>query len=294
MSADLFTLDLDDEPAALAIVPLALDDPPAVEVLPPGFEIPALAVFAPNVALRRAVDGCTAAVLAVDVAAPGGLALADAAVLDLRGAVKAIEAHFEAPKAEANARHKRLTSLLGEWTKHPTEALATVGRRMIDEQSRLATVAAAAARAAQAQADAAAKAQAQAATQAAVSAGASAAVVEQLQQRAQTATAPPVAAAIPAPLKSTGTAKTWKARLSGTPAEAEPNPEIEDLTDAQRLGVLQLCKGITDGKIPISAIGSLNWSYLNKRADAERTAFAIAGFEAFEHVAPKAKPASRR
>lgn len=269
----------------------------AVEVLPPDFKLPALTQFVPDLRLRRAADGLAATALAIDVTNEVGLKRADATLVQLRGSIKAIEADFEEPTGLAYRLHKRLTGMLGEWLTGPRTAADTVARRVVAETARLDGIAEAQRVKDQAEADARAKANAAQAATSAKASGAPPAVVEQLKQQAKTATAPPVAARTAAPLASTGTTKGWKARLAGTPADAaEPNPDVKDLTEPQRRAILRLCGAIAEGKAPIAVLKTLDWAYLNKRADSEKTELAasIPGLEAFEYVAPRAKPGARK
>jgi hypothetical protein len=92
----------------------------------------------------------------------------------------------------------------------------------------------------------------------------------------------------PPKLQGSSVVTTWKARIKGTPGSDDANPEIEDLTPAQRLQVLALLKAILDGSAPIAAI-ILNYPYLNKRAKADKSTLAIPGIEAFEEGGIRSK-----
>lgn len=60
--------------------------------------------------------------------------------------------------------------------------------------------------------------------------------------------------------------------------------------------VVALLRKVVQEQVPIEAIVSLNWSYLNDRAVGEQKDLAVnvPGIEAYEDVAPKAKPVSRK
>jgi len=119
-------------------------------------------------------------------------------------------------------------------------------------------------------------------------------IVEELRREAATATAPPVMVPDLEPpiLRSSSTVTTWKARLVGTSADAEPNPEVVALTPAQRLQVFALLRDILDGKAPLGAI-ELNWKYLNARAKADRKTMSIAGVEPYQDTGLRAKSGRR-
>lgn len=267
-----------------------------VEVMPPEFNLPALVQFVPNAALRVSADALAAEALAIDVTVAGGVQRADAVLVNLRGAIKGAEAHFEDPTSRANRVHKWLTTTLGTWLSGPRAAAATVGKRIVDEQIRQDAVAARSRVDAQALADQQARENAGRAAEAADKALAPPEVVEKLKQEARTGSAPPVSLPTAAPLKSTTVAKSWKARFAGTTPGAEHHPLVKDLTDAQRLQLIELLKDVIAGRAPIAVLKELNWSYMDDLAVGEQSGLGqrIHGIEAFEYVAPKAKPVSRK
>lgn len=288
-------LAIEPEPAIapateMAFAPLAL-----VEILPADFRLPALIKFVPNPALRVAAEESASYAMAVAVEGPDGLKRADLALAALRASVKAIDEHFEEPTAIANQLHKRLTTVRGEWQASGKTAIETVGRRVWSEQRRLDELAAAERRKAQDEADRQAREVAQREVEAAAKAKAPAPVVEELKRQAETATAPPVAQSASAPpaLRNSSTVTTWKARIVGTPGSDEPNPEMATLSAAQRLHVFELLAAIVEGKAPLAAI-ALDWSYLNKRAKADKSTLAIPGIEAFEEGGVRAKGSRSR
>jgi hypothetical protein len=89
-------------------------------------------------------------------------------------------------------------------------------------------------------------------------------------------------------MRGTSAVTTWKARLVGTAADAEPNPKVADLTLSQRAKLFDLLRAIIDGKAPITAI-EFNWSVLNTRAKSDKSTLAIAGIEAFADGGVRAK-----
>jgi hypothetical protein len=281
-STDDLELELESEvdaPAAgQALISSAL-----VEVLPADFPLPLLARFIPNQALRTAVVEASHTALSVEVAGADGLTKADEAMGVLRACIKDVEAHFEDPTKVANDLHKRLTGLRAEWTRDGAEALKTVGQRVFTEAERLRAIDADDRRRAQAEEDRKAKDRAAQEAEQAAQQGAPAEVVQEMQEQAKAATAPPVArpSSVGGGLRNSSVTKSWKARIVGTPAEAEPNPSTTELTPAQRPQVMALLKAILEGRAPIAAI-DLNWSYLNKRAGADKSAIGIPGIEAFQ------------
>jgi hypothetical protein len=271
---------------------VALARVPLMDVLPVDFALPALIRFVPDVRLRAAADEATAYALGIAVTGADGLQKADVAVTALKASLKAIEEHFAEPTDTANQLHKRLTGMRSEWVTNGKTAAESVGRRIWTEQRRLAEIEAAERRRVQEEEDKKAREKARQEMEAARAAQAPAAVVKEMQRQAETATAPPVAstASAPPPLKSSSVVTTWKARIAGTPGSDDPNPEIEALSPAQRIQVLALLKAILDGSAPLAAI-QVNWTYLSKRAKADKSTLAIAGIEAFEDGGIRSKGA---
>jgi len=269
------------EPAALA---------PLVEVLGADFPLPRLIRFCPDPRLKLALDQAVAYALAVNVSEPDGLMRADVALATVRTSLKAIAEHFEEPKDLANRVHKRITTTLSDWCEPGDTAVRTVGRRIAVEQSRLAQIAAEARRKAQEEEDRKARELARKKAEDAAKQKAPAPVVEQMRREAETVTAPPVppAASEPAPLRSSTVVKPWKARVAGSPADAEPNPEIGEMTPAQLAQVKVLLKAILEDRAPLTAI-EINWSTLNARAKSDKSTLAIPGIEAFQDVGVRAK-----
>lgn len=295
-------LAIEPEPSGDVIAPVAL-----MEVLPADFKLPALIKFIPNPALRAHADQAATYALGVKVEGAEGLQRADLALSALRATLKVIDEHLEEPISIANGLHKRLTSVRSEWQAQGSAAVKTVGNRIFLEQRRLETIAADERRAAQAEADRLAREAAQREAAAAEKAKAPAPIVEELKRQAETVTAPPIAApAAVAPLRSSTTVTTWKARLAGTPGADDANPCTEALSPVQRLAAFHLVVNVAaqlarDLKLtlepdylakchgaPLAAI-EISWSYLNKRAKADKSTLAIAGIEAFEEGSVRAK-----
>jgi hypothetical protein len=280
-------IDLDSDPADVPTLAL-------MQILDADFPLPTLIRFVPDVRLKQAVDEATAYALSVKVEGADGVQRADLALTALQTSLKAIEEHFKEAAQIADDLHKRITGTRAEWLAAGKAAKATVGGRLATEQRRLDAIAAEAKRKAQAEADRAAREVARREAEAAEKAKAPAPVVEELKRQAETITAPPVAAQVVAPtLRGSTVVTTWKARIAGTPADAEPNPEIKDLTPGQRLQVFELLKGILDGRAPIAAI-ALDWSYLNRRAGADKSTMQIPGLEPFKQDGTRAKGSRAR
>jgi len=303
------TPELDIDPAELGIEPdpvLGIEPEPEpvaavvaapvmalAEILPADFPLPALVRFVPDVRLQVALTAAVARATDIDVTTQGGLALADAALADVRNGVKAITTHFDEPAELANRLHKSITSTRSQWTSPGAECVSLVGGRIAREQRRLEDIAAAARREQQRLADEQTRAEALERAKAVAAQGAPAQVVERMQAEAVTVKAAPVPVVAAAPaLKSTTVTKTWKARITGTPADAEPNPETSELTGDQKAQIYALLAAIIAGHQPIALI-SLDWSVLNARAKAEKGTLAIPGIEAYEDLGTRSKPGRR-
>jgi hypothetical protein len=286
---------LTDEPATETRQPPAPPaEPPAVslmEILPPDFPLPGLIRFVPNVALRAALDEAARYALAVDIKGGDGLKRADVALTAVRASQKAVEEHFADPREIANRLHKGITSTLAEWLEPGRQALATVGERIKGEHRRLQAIEAEARRKAQEEENRKAREEFAARAREAEQSKAPAAVVQQLQREAETAVAPPVqappTAAAPV-LKGSTVVENWTATIAGTPRDADQAPDIEALSDAQKVEVLKLLKAILDTRAPLACI-ALNWSYLRKRAKADKSTLAIPGVESYDAGGVRAK-----
>lgn len=277
-----------------AVVPLVAI--PLVEVLPADFPLPTLIRFVPNVALLHAAQQAAAYALAVDVTGPEGIARADLALAALKESQKAITEHFVDPVDIANRLHKRLTGLRSEWSEPGEQATKTVGARVWTEKRRLDGIAAEERRKAQEAEDAKARAAAALEAEAAEKNQAPPQVVEELKRRVETATAPPVAPPIAAPtMKSNSVVTTWKARLKGTPADAEPNPKIAEMSPRQLEAVREAMRAVLENRsgATITAF-DICWSVVNSRAKADKQTFNIPGFEAFEEGSVRSKGVRRR
>jgi hypothetical protein len=263
---------------------------PLMDVLPADFPLPALIRFVPDVRLKAAANAATAYLLSLDVTGPDGLQRADLALSAERDTRKAIEAHFADPADIANKLHKRLTGLRGEWCEPGESANKLVGRRVWAEKQRLDALAAEERRKEQEKADADAREKARREADAAAKAKAPEPVIQQLREQAETATAAPVPVstfAAPKLARST-TVTTWKCRLVGTPADADPNPEMEKLTPAQKARVLKLMAAVTDGRAPINCF-AIDWSYMNGRVRKEEATLDIPEIEPFADGGVRAK-----
>lgn len=270
-----------------ALVPM-----PLVDILPADVDLPALTRFVPSLAYREAAAHAASQALAVAVAGAEGLQAADVALTAVRAAQTALVEHFAEPVEIAHKLHKRLTTLRAEWSQPGEEALKTVGQRIWQERQRLERIAAEKRRRDQEEANRAAREALAREADLAAKANAPAAVVETLRQQAETAQAAPVPVFDGPTLAHSTTTETWKCRLIGTEADAEPNPETADLTNAQRDAMLTLLRAIVDGKAPVAAV-TVNWKAMNARAKAEKQAFTVPGLEAFAQGGLRAKPGRR-
>lgn len=179
------------------------------------------------------------------------------------------------------------------WTEgqywYASQELPWANRSLHGATSRDQAIAAEERRKAQAEADRLAREARQREAEAAAKAKAPAPVVEELKRQAETATAPHVHVPTSAPaLSGSSTVATWKARITGTPAEAEPNPKMAELSVPQRAQVLTLMAAVIAGQAPITAF-ELNWPVLNGRAKSDKSALAIPGIEPFEQGGVRAK-----
>lgn len=297
---DVDLLALVDDDAGMTTEPAAIeellrDTVPAtsggrVDLLPASFQLPALVRFVPNGALLEVLERAVAAAVAIDVTDAPGLQKADAALGDVRDAMKAIEAHFEEPKRLAHEEHKRITGKLAEWLKVGEQAVDQVGARILAESDRLDRLAREQARREQEALDAEARAQARQEADFAAAAGAPAEVVEALGQAAETVTAQTVTTVEPAGVDLARNAKstTWKARLVGTQPADDINPGSDELKPAQLPAFDDLLAAVLDGRASRACV-SVNWSYVNKRAGADKTALQIPGLEAVKVAGLKGK-----
>jgi hypothetical protein len=300
MSQDaLDQIDFDDLPpqaATLSDAEIEIEAPrttelarvPIAEVLPADFELSALLKFVPNQALKAQADQATAYALSLDAKGAEGLQRADRALTVLREAQAAITENFREPTERAHAIHKTLTSKRSEWLKPGEDALKLVGRRVWEEERRLEAIETEKRRKAQEEADKAAREAAVREAEAAAKANAPAVVVEELKKQAETATAPPVTSTFAPSLSGTSTVTKWKGRIAGTPADAEPHPDMDQITPAQRLQVIEAMKGVIAGTVPITFFG-FNWKNIDARTTADKTTFNVPGFEAWQDGGARSK-----
>lgn len=253
-----------------------------LSVLPKDFPLITLLQFLPDVRLKKKADTRAAELLSVDVTTPNGLALADERMADVRDVIEEIEECFKDPTDLANQLHKRMTGLRGEFSKAASDALIEAGKRVFAETRKREAAAAEAARKAQEEANAAARAAAARASARAKETGAPVAVQRQLDTLTETATAPPVAAtSIATQLSNSLVVGKWKAKLAGAPDTA-PQPAMTGVVNSKELeAVRTLLASILQGNTPMIAV-EINWSYLNKRAAAEKSALSIPGIEVYE------------
>ena len=268
---------LRDRDAVAPIQPMGL-----MQLLPADFPLPTLIRFVPDARLKQALDDATAKAMALEVTGAEGMQRADVALAAVRDTVKAVREHFDEPAAQAHALHSSITSRRAEWLKAGENALAVVGRRVAAEKARLQAIADDQRRKEQDAANERERERRRQEAAEAEKAQAPARVVEQMKQEAEKAQAPPVpvAAAAPPQMSRNTVVTTWKARIKGTPADDEPNPEMADLSPAQLEQVRVLLRAVADGTEPMACF-AIDWGYLNRRAKAEEKTFAIAGMESF-------------
>lgn len=255
---------------------------PLMQILPADFPLPALIRFVPKPELKVALDQAAAYALSLEIKGGGqeALATADLAVTALSDAIKAFEADFEDAASLANRLHKQITSARAEGSAAGKQAKDAIGRAIYAELKRLTDIENERRRQEQEEANRQARAQAEADAKAAQKNNAPPQVVEQLQKRVETAVAPPVPVAAPVKMAGTSVVTTWKARIKGTPADAEPNPKMAEITPEQHAKALELMADIIAGKQPITCF-EWNWPVLNGRAKSDKGTLAITGIEAF-------------
>jgi len=269
----------DDDVPAAAVTAAPM---PLMQVLSADFQLPALIKFVPKPELKAALDQAAAYALSLEIKGGGkeALAKADLAVTALSDAIKAFEADFEDAAALANQLHKQITGARSAGAAAAKQAKDAIGRAIFTEIKRLTDAENERRRLEQDEANRKAREQAEEEAAAARKNNAPKQVVEQLQKRVETAVAPPVAAAAPIKMSGASVVTTWKARIKGTPAEADPNPEMDELSVAQWAEVQQLLRDVADGKAP-RACFDIAWGYLNGRAKADKSTLAITGIEAY-------------
>ncbi len=265
---------------------------PLAELLPADFPLPALIRFVPSAELKAELEKAVAYAATIPVADLGteGLAVADLALSNLNAVIKKVTEHFAGPADIANRLHKSITVKRAEWCAPAESTKGELGRRMYAERQRLETIAREQRRKDQEAADKKAREEAAARAKEAEQNQAPPAVVEQLKQEAKTAVAPPVPAAPPpaAAMKSSTTVTTWKARIKGAPADADPNPLMAELSKVDWEAIAQLLHDVADGKAP-RACFEINWSYLNGRAKSDKSTLQISGIEAFSEGGVRSK-----
>lgn len=290
-------LRLDDEPQA-EVLPPAVPAPMALaEVLPPQFPLQALLQFLPDVKLKQRIASLAAEASALKVVGRDGLRKADQLRETIRTEVAAVIELFDGTKnnpgpcALAYTMHKRLTGLRGDFTKQGEDAITLLDRGIKTETARLDREAEQARIVAQKAADDQAKAAAAALAKTLKKTGADPATVEQAKQDAKTATAPPVhvESAASGALQNSTTARKWKARLKGTPADAESNRvDTCDMSADQLMAFRRLCAAVAQGVVKATLL-QVDWAEADRMANADRRTFDVEGMEAFEDVDVRAK-----
>ena len=254
------------------------------EVLPADFQLPPAITFVPNPALATRAQELAAQIADLVITDEASCHRMDALLAIARAHDAAIDAHFADPVDFFFARHRALTRQRGEFRGPLTEAIKIGGRRIFAFNQAQERQAAEERRRRQEAADRQARDDARREAEAARQAQAPAPLIEQLEEQAQTVTAPPVASA-PAPretLRGSTVTITRKARPKGTEgAAADQQPGMAMLTPAQRLSVLEAMKAVVDGRAPL-LVFEIAYAYLDSRAKSDKTTFNIPGFEMYE------------
>lgn len=271
-------------------------DAPLALSLPTGFPLPTLLQFLPDIRVKVRIERLAAEARAMEVKGRAGLRAADEARENLRQAVADAKKLFDGTKDDpgptvlANALHKRLTGLRADFVGSGESAVEWLDTSILSEQRRLDREAEEARLRAQAEADRQAKKDAEAAAREARKAGASPEVVSELKAAAKTAQAPPVhvPSAADGALQHSSTVEKFKARLCGTPDEAEPNPDTCDLTPLQEEQFRALLAAVIEKRVPLAAV-CVDWKYVNAQANAQRATFDWPGLEAFKDLGLRSK-----
>ena len=265
-----------------------VEDLPVASAMPPNFPLHTLLTFVPDVALKNKLAKAAEAALALDVTTDEGMQAADTALVDIKAQVAHIMLCFDGtatdpgPARLAGQLHKRLTGLRGDFCNAGETAATVLDRRLLAEQRRRDALAEQRRREVQEEADRKLREEAKAAAKDARSSGAPRDVVDALKQQAKVGVAPPVSIAPVRGLSQSAPVQRWKCRLVSTPEDAEPNPEITAMSAHQQEQVRGILGLIATGNVPLAACRGLDWSYLNKRAAAEKRAFDIPHLEAFD------------
>lgn len=263
--------------------------------LPDSFDLQLLLRFLPDPLLKKKLDAEAARAVQLVVTGPSGLKAADASLVAMRAAIKEIETCFDEPTSLANSLHKRLTGLRSDFCANGEAAIKRLNASVYAENQRVEREAEAIRRKNQEAADADARKAAFAAAEEAKKTGMPAEVVQEMQAAAQTVTASPIAAPPRPAMTGSTAAPKWMARLKDTLPEAEPNPDVADMTPAQLASLKELLAAVVGGaESPAAVIKTLNWGYLNTKAKAEKTTLALPGLEAFDAGSVRAKPGRRK
>jgi hypothetical protein len=264
---------------------------PVMELLPATVSLPLLARFAPDLRVREALNEKAIEVSQIDVRGAEGLAKADAGLEEMRECVRAVKAMFEEPTRIANELHKHLTSMRAEWIAPGEAAITHVSRRIYVEKERQKELEREARRKVQAEADEQARRDAQRRIDEAKEAEAAPEVIEQLQQEAEEASAPPVhIEPTSAPLQSSTVVENWTSTVKGTPRDAEEQqPSVEDATEAQREQLKVLMSAIVGNTAPVVCC-TWNWKAIDKLAKAGKSSFKVPGIDSYDKGGLKAKP----
>lgn len=278
---------------ATAVTAIATTTGRTPEVLPADFELSPAIRFIPNPALQRRAIELATTIAGVAVTDAASCAQMDALLTEARAHEQAIDDHFAEPVEFFFKRHRALTTQRAEFHGALPEMVKAGGRRIYlfnQEEERKAWEER---RRRQEEADRQARDAAEREAAEARRAQAPAPLIEQLEEQARTATAPPVAATTTPPrdtLKGSTVTETWKVRLTATRAEASfLQPEkTADMSSDERTSVLELLKAIIAGAAPMSLI-RVDWTTANQLVKAHKGTLKIAGLTPYQDGGARGK-----
>lgn len=260
---------------------------PLMQILPADFRLPVLTRFVPDLAIKKALDDALVYLQAIEIEGQGreGITRADAGLSEVNARIAAAEAHFEDPASIAFELHRHVTGTRASWVTDAKAVVKSKGNAVWKEGERLKAEAAKEQRRIQDEANAKARQEAEEAAALAKKNQAPPAVVQKLEERAKTATAPPVPAPVSAaPLMTDNSVvTTYKAKFVSTPDDAEGvHPDITKLSPAELGDIKVLLKAIVDGRTDLLSLLSIEWGKLDKLAVSQEGTFSVPGFVAFK------------
>lgn len=266
--------------------------PAIASVMPENFPLLTLLRFIPDVKLKKRADAASARVTEALAHATeyGALTRIEEARLEAKEAIDEIDVAFDDVVKLANQLHKRLTGLRSDFQGAAVGAVALADRALIAEKRRLDAIAETARREAQ---EAANKQMREAAEKAAAEAAkrkAPASVVAEMKASAKTIVAPPVPtpASASSALVSSSLSDKYKARLLGTTDDQDPNPDVVDMTPAQRESFVTLLAAVRGDLSKLHYL-AVNWKVLNAIVKVDKKTFEFPGIEPFNEGSLRSK-----